>query len=225
MSRIAMLIGSALALGVVVAAAASGESNGGGNDPPPPGDDKRQRPKQGPPPDQVAVGQPSDPAIAAWLAELDAYLSREVPRVGWTARELTTMPKAPGAPVAIPPRSLWANMVPTLRLLVELRRRMGDEPLSLRAYRPPDYDRAVAGGGTSLHTYFAAIDIRHPDRRRLARTAARLVLDRPDESIGFGVYGAGPSGSPSNIHLDTGWRRRTWEHARAWLDNAKAGNA
>ena len=221
-----MWIGSALALGVVVLAASTGEGGNGGA---PPRDDddggnvKRQRPKDGPPPDQIAVGQPSDPAIARWLDQLDAYLSREVPREGWSARELTTMPKAPGAPVAIPPRSLWGNMVPTLRLLGELRRRMGNEPLALRAYRPPDYDRAVAGGGTSLHTYFAAIDIRHPDRRRLASTAARLVLDRPDESIGFGVYGAGPSGSPSNIHLDTGWRRRTWEHARAWLDAAKAG--
>ena len=223
-----MLIGSVIALGGVIVFAASGEGDGGGGGPVPPAPPdelERQRPKVGPPPDQVAVGQPSDPAIAEWLAELDAYLAASVPRVGWTARELTTMPKAPGAPVAIPPRTLWANMIPTLRLLGELRKRMGDEPLALRAYRPPDYDRAVAGGGTSLHTYFAAIDIRHPDRRRLARTAAELVLDRPDESIGFGAYGAGPSGSPSNIHLDTGWRRRTWEHAREWLDAARKGNA
>jgi hypothetical protein len=208
---------------VVLASAGSSEGGGGGGGAPPSA--TRQRPKQGPPPEQLVVGQPTDPQVAPLLAELQAYLEDNAPPAGWTARELTRMPKAPGQPLAIPPRQLWANMPPTLELLAELKRRMGGAPLYLRAYRPPDYDKAVAGGGTSLHTYFAAIDIRADDRARLALEGARLVNARPSQDIGFGVYGADPGGRPSNIHLDTGWRRRTWEHARAWLEYARTQGA
>jgi hypothetical protein len=223
---VVLLAGLAAVAGATLLASAGrsdagGDPGGGGGGDTP----ARQRPKQGPPPEQLVVGQPGDPDVAPLLAELEQYLRANAPAGGWSAVELTRMPKAPAQPLAIPPRQLWANMPPTLKLLVDLKQRMGGAPLYLRAYRPPDYDKAVAGSGTSLHTYFAAIDIRADDRARLALEGARLVNARPSESIGFGVYGADPGGRPSNIHLDTGWRRRTWEHARAWLDYARTQGA
>jgi len=171
-----------------------------------------------PPPDPALVGNPNLPEIAEALRELEAWLKSQdgVPSSNWTAREITTMPKAPGQPVAIPPRSLWANMVSTLQIFSRIRRRMG-VPLSLRGYRPLDYDRAVGGAKNSTHTYFNALDIRATspeDKRRLAVIGAQEYLENPEEKIGLGIYG--PT-TPSNIHIDSGWRRRTWANSQDWI--------
>ena len=175
-----------------------------------------------PPPDPALVGNPNLPEIVEALRELEAWLKSQpgVPSSNWSAREITTMPKAPGQPVAVPPRSLWANMVSTLKIFARIRAQMG-VPLSLRGYRPLDYDRAVGGAKNSTHTYFNALDIRATspdDKRKLALIGAREYLDNPDEKIGLGVYG--PT-TPSNIPIDSVWRRRTWANSQDWIKKAQ----
>ena len=173
-------------------------------------------PGTGKPLKAMLVGTPNDPEVAAVLGELKEFiLAYDVPPLGWTPRELTTMPKAPGRPVAIPPRALWPNIVGTLELYTTLRRRM-DVPLNIRGYRDRDYNAAVDGARRSQHLWFSGLDVYAPKghKHRLAREAARLFLELEDESIGFGAY---RYPYPSNVHIDTGYRRRTWREAQKWI--------
>ena len=172
----------------------------------------------------LVAGAPDEPEIAAYLKELRAFiLGYGVSPEGWSVREITTMPKAPGRPVAIPPRALWPNMVGTLELYTKLRRRM-DVPLNLRGYRDPTYNRAVYGAKRSQHLFFSGLDVYAPKghKQRLAREAARLFLELEDESIGLGIYGYP---YPSNIHLDTGYRRRTWRESKKWIKAVRKEDA
>jgi hypothetical protein len=173
-------------------------------------------PGTGTPMAALVAGSVDTPEIASYLAELREFIAEYgVSPEGWSVREITTMPKAPGRPVAIPPRELWPNIVGTLELYTTLRRRM-DVPLSLRGYRDRSYNAAVDGAKRSQHLWFGALDLYAPKghKQRLAREAARLYLELEDESIGFGAYGYP---HPSNIHLDTGYRRRIWREAGKWI--------
>jgi hypothetical protein len=166
----------------------------------------------------IMVGDPLNPEIAAKLAEMDDYFRSMGVDATITAKELTTLPKAPGRPVAIPVRRYWPNMAYTLvQGWNPIRRAMG-EPLSVRGYRPPDYNKAVKGAPGSRHQDFSGLDIYatggSKSRRRLALVTARLYLDKRDRThrMGFGAYGRPNS---SNVHIDFGWtsskRPGTWE--------------
>lgn len=171
-------------------------------------------------PTPIAVGRPDDPKVAPLLAEMDELFRAEgIDTAVVSAAEVTTMPKAPGQPVAIPPRDYWSRMAGTLRdVFMPLRRALG-VPLSVRGYRPPSYNRAVGGAGGSRHQAFEALDIRISGdantvakRRELVDRAAEIYRDRGrDLKMGFGIYGKLPS--PSHIHVDTGHQRRTWGDA------------
>jgi len=93
-------------------------------------------------------------------------------------------------------------------------------PLSLRGYRPPDYNKAVGGAPSSTHLWFAALDLYPPsaDRSRLGLEGAKLYLKHSGEAIGLGIYG---KPNPSDIHLDTGKSRRTWRETNYFLDKLK----
>ena len=109
---------------------------------------ERQWPKRGNPPKPMLVGKPDDPEVASVLQELDEYLAGYGVGEYASARELTTMPKAPGKPVAIPPYRLWPNIVSTLQIWQPIREKLGF-PMSLRAYRPQPIGRdrhGFAGG-------------------------------------------------------------------------------
>lgn len=198
-----------------------------------------QLPRQGKPPAAWVAGQEDECSYEMGL--LERYLdARGLTGHGWSIWELCRLPKGSGArPVAVPPSGLWPNIVPTLRVYEALRAAMG-EPLMLRCYRPPDYNRAVKGASQSLHMWFAALDVYAPvdDRQALAHLAASVYLAGDDvwrkpatamreeiqaikgdlETLGLGIYGYP---WPSNIHIDTGWRRRTWDDAKAYIDEVK----
>jgi len=176
-----------------------------------------------PPPEPILTARPSEGYAATWLERLEEFLEGELgSRTGWTARELCTLPKTPGRQVAIPPTVLWENMVPTLRIYQELRAELG-VPFSIRGYRPLAYNRSpkVNGSRRSVHMWFAALDVYAPvsNRQDLARAAARYFDAHPDLDLGLGIYGHPWS---SNIHIDTGLRRRTWSKTRTWLEDVRA---
>ena len=138
------------------------------------------------------------------------------------AEEVTRMPKAPGQPVAIPPREFWPRMARTLReTFMPLRLAVG-MPLSVRGYRPPDYNEAVGGAPRSRHQWFEAIDLRVvggslADRQRLALAAAALYVENGRaEKLGFAVYK-----DTLTVHFDTGFRQRTWGEADHWIDQVR----
>ncbi len=170
----------------------------------------------------VAVGMPDDAAIAPLLAELTTYLAQQGVRTDlFSARELTTMPKAPGRPVAIPARAYWPNMVRTLVGAVQPVRLAMAMPFSVRAYRAPDYNAAVGGSEGSRHQDFSAMDIRlaadatPAQRRKLAQWFGDLWKTKGASlRMGFGVYN---HPGHVHVHVDTGHEERKWEDAKHYV--------
>jgi uncharacterized protein YcbK (DUF882 family) len=58
-----------------------------------------------------------------------------------------------------PPKRLWKNIVPTLRIVEELRESFGKPCRILSSYRSPDYNKTVGGAPLSQHKEFTALDI------------------------------------------------------------------
>lgn len=57
-----------------------------------------------------------------------------------------------------PPAGLWNNIVPTARVLDELRNRLQRPITLLSVYRSPAYNKAIGGAAQSQHTQFRAVD-------------------------------------------------------------------
>jgi len=173
-------------------------------------------PGQGEPPEALAQG-PDTGEISVLLDELDAYLEAEGVAEYTSAREFCRLPNLPGTVYGIPPRSLWPNIVPTLTLFTWIRGRLG-KPLALRGYRPPDYNELSKGAAKSMHMWASAIDIRPgslaPEiRQEVAELAGTACRDNPQFRPGLGVYGS----PPNSIHIDTGYRARTWGRGGEFL--------
>jgi len=189
------------------------------------------KPGEGTPQLALIAGDPKDPEIAALLIEFDDYLASNGAGKYTCAEEFFGMPEAPKIdgrrPVAIAPRNLWPNAIPTLRAFDQLRAQWG-RPIPIRGYRPRDYNAAVGGAPRSIHQWAGAIDMKIRDqgydaseRQDFAILAARYTLDNPSLQWGFGVY----NDPPTTVHWDTGYKRRSWENGGKYLDLAKQGNA
>lgn len=190
-------------------------------------------PGEGEPPRPLLAGDPTNPEIVGTLNEMDAFLAENgVDLSTVSAAELTTMSSAPAQPsgkkpVAIPPRELWPNIVPTLRLWQQNIRGPIGVPMSVHGYRPPDYNEAVGGTPGSTHQWFAAIDITlvgdgntDDNRALLGEYSARVYVNAPSsDRVGFGAYG---QPFPRHVHLDTRYKHRRWEDAQYYIDNVEA---
>ena len=64
-----------------------------------------------------------------------------------------------GVKNSLPPRRIWNNIVPALRIVDELRDSFGKPCRILSSYRSPDYNKAVGGASSSQHLEFTALDI------------------------------------------------------------------
>ena len=64
-----------------------------------------------------------------------------------------------GVKNSLPPRRIWNNIVPALRIVDELRDSFGKSCTILSSYRSPDYNKAVGGASSSQHLEFTALDI------------------------------------------------------------------
>jgi len=104
-----------------------------------------------------------------------------------------------------PHRSLWPNIVPTLRIVDELRAHLGKPIVILSSYRSPAYNAAINGAASkSYHMQFMALDIAVSGHRpaevfRLLqswRTAKRFTG-------GLGLY-------DTFVHIDTRPTNATW---------------
>lgn len=112
---------------------------------------------------------------------------------------------------AVPPRSTWPNIVPTLRLLRELKNAgLLDHAEVASVYRHPDLNRCEGGSTASRHLANAALDLDiDGDARRIARLCEAWRKRGPSLAWGFGFYRAG------QIHLDTsGFRTWGTDHHR-----------
>ena len=105
----------------------------------------------------------------------------------------------------IPVKFLW-NILPTIRVLQELRNTYGKPIVINSAYRSPSYNKMVGGSKLSLHLEFNAIDFTIEDKIELKSLFLQLhiwdkeyhfkFLPKPG-SMGIGFY------EGRFIHLDT----------------------
>lgn len=121
-------------------------------------------------------------------------------------------------PYQLPPRELWSNMVPTLRLYSQLKQQ-GILPPSSQirsAYRSPSLNACAGGARNSKHMNASAIDIWVPEYDNNIWLLSDLhdglcqfwQLQGQAYSFGLGLYSTGA------IHLDTqGYRKWGFSHA------------
>lgn len=113
-----------------------------------------------------------------------------------------------GDEFAVPPRAMWPAMVPTLRLLAELRREgiLTGATRIASAWRSPEMNACAGGAARSRHLGNGALDLdwdAPPDG--LARLCAAWGNTGGRHAWGLGFY------TRERIHLDTGGYR-TWGH-------------
>lgn len=111
-----------------------------------------------------------------------------------------------GVKNSTPPRKLWKNLVPTLRIVDELRASFGKPCRVLSSYRSPDYNRTVGGAALSQHLQFNALDITIDGVSALAVYDRLLQWRREGRFVG----GLGYYPSSGFVHIDTRDYNATW---------------
>lgn len=103
-----------------------------------------------------------------------------------------------------PPRKLWENIIPTLRIVDDLRDYYGRPCVLLSSYRSPSYNRAVGGASKSYHMSFLALDIAISGRRpKDVFTILSLWRRQGKFTGGLGLY-------TNFAHIDTRGTNATW---------------
>jgi uncharacterized protein YcbK (DUF882 family) len=106
------------------------------------------------------------------------------------------------------PDNLLQNIIPTVKVLNDLREKYGYPIYINSTYRDKDYNKAVGGKKNSLHLEFNAIDFTVKNQKDLKSLYEILdkwdkteglfqtILPKPKGNFGLGLY-------PNFIHLDT----------------------
>ena len=160
---------------------------------------------------------------AQQVAEYQRYLSsrvgaQNVPPLSQLLTTARSWDKCGYEPYQLPPRELWANIVPTLHLYSELKNQ-GILPLSTEirsVYRSPGLNECAGGADSSKHMNASAMDIWVPEYEdnlwRLSTMQDGLCqfwqYQGKPYNFGLGLYATGA------IHLDTdGYRKWGFNHA------------
>jgi hypothetical protein len=105
-----------------------------------------------------------------------------------------------------PPEVLWKNIIPTVKVLLELKKRLNQAAITLNsAYRSPAYNASIGGANNSEHKKFSAVDLVAHDGRGPSHWAHELHQMRNEGLFrgGIGVYS-------SFIHVDTRGYNADW---------------
>lgn len=160
---------------------------------------------------------------AQQVAEYQRYLSsrvgaQNVPPLSQLLTTARSWDKCGYEPYQLPPRELWANIVPTLHLYSELKNQ-GILPISTEirsVYRSPGLNECAGGADSSKHMNASAMDIWVPEYEdnlwRLSTMQDGLCqfwqYQGKPYNFGLGLYATGA------IHLDTdGYRKWGFNHA------------
>jgi uncharacterized protein YcbK (DUF882 family) len=110
-----------------------------------------------------------------------------------------------GARNSAPPRKLWANIVPTLRVVDDLRSELGKSIVILSSYRSQAYNAAINGAATkSYHMSFMALDIAVSGYS--PKQIHALLLAKRNKGLfkgGLGLYN-------TFVHIDTRGHNAGW---------------
>lgn len=127
----------------------------------------------------------------------------------FTASEFESyfMAQRRGVTNSVPPQRLWKNIVPTLRIVDDLRESFGKPCTILSSYRSSDYNKAVGGVGHSQHMEFRALDIAFDG------ISPKQVYDRLIELRKAGKFVGGLGIYPTSgfVHVDTRGSNATWK--------------
>jgi hypothetical protein len=135
---------------------------------------------------------------------------------GFAYREIVSM--LPSRRRTMPPRTIWPRIVPTLGVAIELRSRMilrhGVEGLRVHAaFRP------VGGAPSSRHKKNEALDLdllradASEETQESFYVEASALWGEVGESLemGLGLYCVAGRRRGIRVHIDTGFRFRTWQ--------------
>ena len=103
-----------------------------------------------------------------------------------------------------PPREMWPNILPTMRIVDDLRMALGCPVRVTSSYRSPSYNATVGGAPRSQHKLFTACDIQ-VDGATPHEVA--LVLK---EWRKLGRFRGGVGIYPTFVHIDTRGINATW---------------
>ena len=102
-----------------------------------------------------------------------------------------------------PPVELWANIVPTIRLVEMVRGQFGPTTIN-SAYRSPEYNKAIGGETNSLHMQNRALDFKCATGTP-AQWAEFLHAKRRE-----GVFRGGIGVYKTFVHVDTRGTNADW---------------
>ena len=111
-----------------------------------------------------------------------------------------------GVTNSAPPQRIWKNIVPTLRIVDDLRESFDKPCRILSSYRSLDYNKTVGGAPLSQHRNFTALDI------AFKGVSPQRVYDRLLEWRRAGKFTGGLGLYPSSgfVHIDTRGSNATW---------------
>ena len=168
-------------------------------------------------PDAIYVGPEDSPETQAQIQTLAEYLKSVGAPLVFPVRDLVYLPKAPKSKkIAIPPQHLWPRMAALLYYVVAPIKAVAPTVYVASGYRPPWYnDNYALGKPQSQHQYFAALDLKEKTYTgALPAKAAEIYTTKgKDLRMGLGIYGS----KGTRVHVDVGYKRRTWENADKWL--------
>lgn len=103
-----------------------------------------------------------------------------------------------------PPRMLWPNFVPTLRILDNLRGVLNCRLRITSSFRSPKYNKAVNGAPLSLHKAFKAADIQADCATpHEVYQILRTWREHGEFKGGLGLYA-------TFVHIDTRGENKDW---------------
>ncbi|MCF7676476.1 MAG: DUF882 domain-containing protein [Akkermansiaceae bacterium] len=108
---------------------------------------------------------------------------------------------------SVPSRILWKNLVPTLRIVDDLREHLGRPCHILSSFRSPDYNKTVGGAPLSQHLKFNALDITFPGVSPVrVHAILRMWRDQGKFTGGLGLYR-----KSGFVHIDTRGNNADWQ--------------
>ncbi len=105
---------------------------------------------------------------------------------------------------APPPVALRENIIPTLRIVDDLREHFGRPIVILSSYRSPAYNKAVGGASASIHMKFNALDI------AVAGVSPSTVFKTLRTWRTCGRFTGGLGLYETFVHIDTRGYNATW---------------
>lgn len=103
-----------------------------------------------------------------------------------------------------PKREIWENILPTLRILDDLRAHFGKSVNISSTYRDLPYNRAIGSPDGSMHVKFNAVDF------TVAGVSPATVFKQLVKWRNEGKFVGGIGKYPSFVHLDTRKYNATW---------------